>query len=213
MPPESRASRRLFAGASLIVATLVLGLGVRGKAAPYTPEAPSYRMKGPADAPIVISEFSDFQCPACAAAVGPLKKIQILFPGKVRVVYKHFPWDFHKWSKDAAVAAECAGKQGNFWDFHDRLYNSQGQWASMKEREQVRKLFLIYGEGLSLDGTAFSACIDDPGVLASVMEDLTEAKSHWVGSTPTFFINGRRFAGSLQLRTRGLNHIERILKQ
>lgn len=213
MPPKSRADRKLFAGASLLALTLALGLGVRGKAAPYTPEAPSYRVKGPADAPILISEFSDFQCPACATAVGPLKKIQILFPGKIRVTYKHFPWGFHEWAKDAAVAAECAGKQGNFWDFHDRLYNSQGQWASLKEKAQVREIFLKYAEDLSLEKSAFSACNDDPGVLASVMADLTEGKSHWVGSTPTFFINGRRFVGSLQLRTRGLNHIERILEQ
>ncbi|MFH2204321.1 MAG: thioredoxin domain-containing protein [Elusimicrobiota bacterium] len=213
MLPTTKSGRRLFAGAALLAATAALACAVRGKSTPYVPDAPAYRQKGPADAAVIIAEYSDFQCPACRVAAPTVGKFaQILFPGKVRIIFKHFPWDFHDWARDAAIAAECAGKGGDFWGFHDRLFARQHQWTVKTKKDEVRGVFFTFAKELKLDEAAFAACLDTPAVGEAVDAEFKEAKKRWVGSTPTFIINGRRFVGDLQLRTHGLNHIENILK-
>ncbi len=212
MLPTTESGRRFFAGAALLALTATLCFGVRGKAAPYIPDAPAYRQKGPASAPVVIAEYSDFQCPACQAASVPLKRILKLFPGKIRLVFKHFPWDFHDWARDAAIASECAGREGDFWTFHDNLFASRS-WVQAKSKKDIRTAMLAFARDLKLNEGSFTACLDDPKVGAVIDQELQDAKKHWIGSTPTFLINGRRFVGALQLRTQGLNHIEDILKK
>ncbi|MFH1724605.1 MAG: thioredoxin domain-containing protein [Elusimicrobiota bacterium] len=212
MKPETRLARRVIGGLAILLAAAALAAAGRGFTKPYAPDAPDYRSKGAADAPVVIAEFSDFQCSACAAASKPLKQITTLFPGKVRVVFKHLPWDFHTLSKDAAVAAECAGRAGRFWEFHDAMFAKQYAWAGAKQAAEARKRFMEYAAELGVDRKAFAACLDDPAALAAIEADRKEAEAHWVRSTPTFFINGKRFVGALQLRTHGLNRIEDILK-
>jgi protein-disulfide isomerase len=213
MLPTAQSGRQFLAGAALIALTAAAGFSVRGKAAPYVPDAPAYRQKGPKDAPIVIAEYSDFQCPACKAAVEPLHTIQKLFPGKIRVIFKHFPWDFHPWAKDAAIAAECAGKEDAFWAFHDLLYNKQWIWAQEKEHKEIVNIFSSFAMGAGLNEEKFRKCLKDPAIAQSVEAEFSEAKNNFVGSTPTFLINGKRFVGALQLRTLGLNHIENELKK
>lgn len=213
MLPESRSSRRFFVGAALILVSAAASLGLRGFAKPYVPDAPDYRQKGPADAPVVIVEFSDFQCAACRHAVEPLKRIQSMFPGKIRVVFKHYPWDFHRWAIPAAVAAECAGRQGAFWKFHDRIFSQQQVWAPLKDAVEFEKKVLSYAKDSGVNIPKFEECVANPNAAKTITKDLEEAKKHWVKSTPTFFINGRRFVGALQLRTHGLNRIEDILKK
>lgn len=193
--------------------TVCAGLAVRGKASPYIPDAPDYRQKGPADAPVVIAEYSDFQCPACQAAVEPLKQLQVLFPGKIRVVFKHFPWDFHPWARDAAIAADCAGINGAFWEFHDNLFGKQWIWVREKERKEVLNIFASFASASGIPENKFRECLKDPEIGERIDAEHKEAKDNWVGSTPTFLINGRRFVGSLQLRTLGHNHIENELKK
>ena len=121
-----------------LIASTVLVLGAcgasylvaRGTRKPFSVEAPEHRGKGAADAKIVIVEFSDFACPACRVAQAPLKNILTHYQGKVRLVYKHFPFErMHRCARPAAVAAECAGRQGHFWPFHDMLYERQDKWV------------------------------------------------------------------------------------
>ena len=61
----------------------------------------------------------------CLGAVEPLRRIRKLYPGKVRIIFKHHPWKFHRWARLAAIGSECAGRQGLFWKYHDLLFTEQ----------------------------------------------------------------------------------------
>src|SRR5688572_18499126 len=148
---ESRSSRRFAAGLGLAVLAAASVLVLRGTAPAYQPSAPAYRQKGPADAPVTLVEFSDFQCPGCRAAVEPVARLQKLFEGRLRVVFKHRPWPFHRWAKDAAAAAECAGQAGRFWQYHDALFRNQEQWA---KSEKAPELFARYAKAVGVDPAA-----------------------------------------------------------
>ena len=204
--------QRRAAGA-LLVASLsaAVVISARRLERPYRAEGPSFRTKGPADAKILIGEFSDFQCPACAAAHQPLKGIESLFEGRVRVVFKHFPLERrHPLAREAARAAECAGQQGKFWELHDRLFEKQPEWGEGASSDPDWTVKLA--GGLGLDMPAFNACRKNPETDRGIDADIKEGNDQWVGSTPTFFINGKRFSGAGQLTKGGMRWIERQLK-
>lgn len=199
-----------------VSAALVLAAGAgsflvaRGRVKPYSPAAPAYRALGPADAKVTIVEFSDFECPACRVAEPPMRGILKLFDGKVRLVFKHFPLErMHRHARAAAIASECAGRQGKFWEFHHDLYDRQSEWPSEKFEERMA----VYAKNAKLDLAAWSACRADPSADAAVTADVKDGENAWVGSTPTFFINGKRFVGALQLSERGTPWIEKELKK
>lgn len=210
--PQTRSGRRFLAGAALAALTLALSFALRASAPAYAPEAPAYRTKGPAGAPVLLAEFSDFQCGGCRAAVEPVKQIEGMFKDRIRVVFKHKPWDFHPWALSAAVAAECAGRSDLFWPYHDLLFSRQREWSELDNEEAVKARFLVYAGEIGIGETVFGSCLADPAARQAVEADLAESKDRWINSTPTFFINGARFVGSDQLRTRGLNAIENALK-
>lgn len=207
---KTRSGRRSLAGAILLGLSLALPAALSRLSSPFAPQAPAYRQEGDAASAVVIYEFSDFECPACRASVEPLKQLRALFPGKIRLVFKHLPWDFHKHAKSAAMAAECAGRQGRFWDFHDKLYGSQDEWAKAEKAEPV---FMLFASQLRLEEGSFRACLASGETAPAVEADIQEAKDHWVRSTPTFLINGRRFIGAKQLRSHGYNLVERTIKR
>ncbi|MBI4061333.1 MAG: DsbA family protein [Elusimicrobia bacterium] len=202
---------RLIASAALVVAASAGSFyAARGSRKPFSPRAPAYRTLGPADAKVTIVEFSDFECPACRVAEAPLRAILKLHDGKVRLVFKHFPLErMHRWARPAAIAAECAGKQGKFWEFHHELYERQAEWASGKSDERLAS----YAKKLGLDSAAWLACRQDPAVDAAVGADYQDGRNAWVGGTPTFFINGKRFVAALQLSERGAPWVEKELKK
>jgi protein-disulfide isomerase len=212
MLPKTRASRRLWAGAGLILASTALVVSVHSFIPPFEPAAPDYRWRGPASAPVLIAVFTDLQCPVCRLVAEPLKKAEEAFPGKVRAVYKHLPLPMHRWARDAAIGTECAGRFGRFWDMHDTLYAQQDVWGRSETPEALRSALRGYARGLKLDEPAFAACLDDPGAAAAVDADVAEGKGLWIYATPTFFINGKRFVGLAQFKTRGMNRIEDLLK-
>lgn len=185
-------------------------LAFRGNYKPYAPDSPGYRQHGLPDAPAVLAVFSDFECGGCAAGAAATKQIEALFPGLVRIVYKHHPWFFHAHAKSAAVLAECAGRQGKFWEFHDRLFEDQVDWSRAQDPETF---FSKFAAEAKLDSARLAACRKDPAVTAAVETDLKEAGERWVGSTPTFFLNGRRLVGLKQLRSTGVAELERLAKR
>ena len=88
-------------------------------------------IEGPADAAIVIKEYSDFECPACQALHPVLQDIRKEYNGQVRFQYNDFPLSQHKYSTTAAVGAECAFQQDKFFDYHDLLFDNQETWAAV----------------------------------------------------------------------------------
>jgi len=211
MAPAMDRMTRLAVSAALVLAA---GAGsylvARGSVKPYSPAAPGYRALGPADAKVTIVEFSDFECPACRVAEPPMRGILKLFDGKVRLVFKHFPLErMHRHARAAAIASECAGRQGKFWEFHHDLYDHQSEWPGEKFEERMA----AYAKNAKLDEAAWKACRVDPSVDASVSADVKDGENAWVGSTPTFFINGKRFVGAMQLSERGTPWIEKELKK
>ncbi|MCX5795416.1 MAG: thioredoxin domain-containing protein [Elusimicrobia bacterium] len=223
MLPRTAFARHLWAASAVLLASAASVKAVRGHQSqnPYAPGAPLYRQKGEAKAPIVIVEFSDLQCPACRFAVEPLKNLLSIYGQQARLVFKHYPLQQHLSAWPAAVAAECAGRQGRFWDLHDLLYDKQADWAPPAPKEAQTKApppgspqdFIPYARSLGLDMTAFSACLKDPTVSTFIEADRKDGDDHWVLSTPTFFINGKRFSGARQLSEGGVPWIDKLLKK
>ncbi|HWP67498.1 MAG TPA: thioredoxin domain-containing protein [Candidatus Limnocylindria bacterium] len=155
--------------------------------------------KGPADAPVTIVEFSDFQCPACAHAFLDLHDL-VRRRSDVRLVFRHFPLDercnddlqhgVHPVACLAACAAECAGQQGKFWEYHDLLFENQATLS--------RDAFFGFARELGLDIARFRTCLDAPETMALVRDDVRAGNSLGIESTPTIFINGRRIQGALE---------------
>ena len=139
--------------------------------------------EGPADAPVTLTLFTDFQCPYCSK-MGPLID-QVLKnnPKNVKVVLKNMPLNFHKMARPAAYAAMAAQEQGKFWEFHDQLF---------KEKDlSIEKIDNIAID-LKLNIKKFKADMKSPEIFAKVEKDIQDAKKAGVTGTPTVFINGRR---------------------
>jgi protein-disulfide isomerase len=129
----------------------------------------------------------------------------------VRLIFKNFPLErMHPWAKSAAVAAECAGEQGHFWELHDMLYQKQDEWVGASSPP---KQILGYIKSLGLNEAAFKSCLIDSKTAALIQADIQEGQNRWVNATPTFFINGKRFVGSLQLSALAPLWIDKILKE
>lgn len=154
-------------------------------------------VKGDANAPVTIVEFSDFQCPFCQ------RYFQQTYPqiikdyvdtGKVRYVFKNFPLtSIHQQAVGAANAAACAGTQNAFWQMHDLLFEQQSQWAGNSAATEVFKSF---ADQLGLDTEAFNACLDNEQFSSVIFADQQEGISAGVTGTPAFFINGVLISGA-----------------
>ena len=144
--------------------------------------------RGPDDAPVTIVAFSDFQCPACATARRTLDQLMDTCGGQVRLVFRDFPLGGHGDALRAAIAAECAHRQGQFWLMHDLLFGHQ---QALAEED-----LLNYARQLRLDEVAFADCLTSEAAEAEVRHDLADGQAYGVNSTPTLFVNGRRVRGA-----------------
>jgi protein-disulfide isomerase len=148
--------------------------------------------KGPANAPVTIVEFSDFQCGFCFRVNATVAQLLAKYPDKVRLVFKHYPLvELHKDAPMGHRAALAAQDQGKFWEMHDRLFANQ--------RAMTREDMLAHAKALGLDMTRFTADLDSPRVQAVLDRDLGEGRKVGVEGTPTFFINGAAIVGSQPL--------------
>jgi protein-disulfide isomerase len=148
-------------------------------------------MRGPADAALTLVEFSDFQCPYCALAVVKLDAVLDAYPGKIKLVFKQFPLDTHSQAALAAAAAISAHHQGKFWPMHDALFTHRTQLS----RPSILELARITG----LDMKRFEADLDSPETKRTVARDVEDGDRAGVEGTPTVYINGRKYNGSLNL--------------
>lgn len=147
--------------------------------------------RGPVDAPVVIFEFADFQCPACAQFAtfyAPLIKERFVDPGHVRYVYYDFPLRHHQHAFLASRAGRCADEQDLFWEYHDVLYARQPRWSAASD---ATPLFVEYADDVGADRRSFESCLRSDRYALEVTQNLQLGLSLGVGGTPTLFINGR----------------------
>jgi protein-disulfide isomerase len=146
--------------------------------------------RGPADAPVTIVEFSDYQCPFCRRAEPTLNEVLSRYQGKVRFVFRHFPLDrIHPLARGASEAAACADQQGKFWEYHGELFAENAQL----DRAGLDAL----AEKTGLDTAAFKLCMDERRTQALVQKDVEAGAAAGVSGTPAFFINGIPLQGAL----------------
>ncbi|UYN90564.1 MAG: DsbA family protein [Anaerolineales bacterium] len=145
---------------------------------------------GPADAPITIVEFADFQCPYCVRHFEQTYPLILEQYGEqVRFVFKNYPLrSIHPDADAAAQAAECAQEQGMFWEYHDLLFGGALGLG--------REAYAGYADQLGLDTDALLACLDEGRYAESVERDYALGQQLGVSSTPTFFINGIAMVGA-----------------
>lgn len=145
--------------------------------------------KGAQEAPVTIVEFSCFTCPSCADLQPVLDEVLAAHPGEVRLVFRYFPLALQDKPMVLATAAECARRQGRFWEAHDRLF------AHGREIEGEADLLAVL-DGLGLDEAAFSECLASDEAASRVRVDSEAGRSYGVSGTPTLFVNGRRVMGA-----------------
>ena len=147
------------------------------------------RQHGAETAKVTVIEVSDFQCPYCKMFFdSTYRRFDSAYvkTGKVRLVYINFPLPMHNQAFAAAKAAMCAGAQGKFWEMHDILFGRQREWA---EQADASQRFIRYAAELGTDAAQFRDCYDNDRVAPLITNDLTQAASAGMNSTPTFIIN------------------------
>jgi protein-disulfide isomerase len=155
----------------------------------FTPEVAGAPMRGEAHAPVVLVEFSDFQCPHCKHLQPVLERLLDEHRGQVRLYFKNYPISSaHPDSATAAAGALAAGKQGKFWQFHDRLFGGDQIHEAMPDLEKIAK-------DLKLDVKKWKDDLESAKEV--VAHDRSEGERLEINSTPTLFINGRRYAGPI----------------
>jgi len=146
-------------------------------------------IKGNPEATVVLTEFSDFQCPACAAFQPVLAELLTNYGDQMKLEYKHFPLPIHSLSQAAARAAEAAGQQGKFFEFHDVLFEKQSEWTASPNPTGT---FVSYAAALGLDEELFRRHFNASMIRDRVRDDLNDARDRELTGTPTFFLNGER---------------------
>jgi protein-disulfide isomerase len=142
--------------------------------------------RGNPDAPVVVVEYTDYQCPFCRRHVEqtqPTLDEQFVDTGRIMWVYKHFPLNIHPQAPAAGVAAECAAEQGEFWEMHHLLFGSVDSWSI----SDPNPVFLDLAADLELDVDQFNSCLNEPEMAARVQGDLADG-APFVRGTPTFIV-------------------------
>ena len=138
--------------------------------------------KGPADAPVTMTLFTDFECPYCRQIIPLLDEVLAKNPKTVKLSFKNLPLKFHKLAEPSAKAALAANEQGKFWPFHDKLFAEQ-----KLTEETIKKTAAT----LKLDIPRFEKDMESPLVQSKLQKDILDAQNAGVTGTPTIFINGR----------------------
>jgi protein-disulfide isomerase len=147
--------------------------------------------KGPANAPVTIVEFSDFQCPFCGRLTPTIKQVEDKYGDKVRVVFRQYPLPFHQNAQKAAEASLCAADQGKFWELHDAMFSNQSELSVDQLKAKAASL------GLNAD--KFNKCLDSGEKNATIQADIKAGSAAGVNGTPALFINGRFINGAVPL--------------
>jgi protein-disulfide isomerase len=150
--------------------------------------------QGPADAPVTLVEYGDYQCPYCGAAYPVVKQLQERFGDDLRFVFRNFPLQqVHENAMSAAMTAEFAATKGRFWEAHDALYENQEQLG--------QELYTAIAAQLGLNAGELNAALDSDTIFAKVKKDFDGGVRSGVNGTPSFFVNGTRYDGPRDFET------------
>jgi protein-disulfide isomerase len=151
--------------------------------------APTDPVRGSRTAPVTIVEFSDFQCPFCAREAPVLAKVQATYGDRVRIVWKDFPLeDIHPRAMELAEGARCAGDQGKYWEFHDRVFSAHATVETAPLED--------YARAIGIPAPQFMKCVSAKRHTDKILESQDAGHRLGVDATPTLFINGRAIAGA-----------------
>ncbi|OGQ18214.1 MAG: hypothetical protein A2138_24480 [Deltaproteobacteria bacterium RBG_16_71_12] len=153
-------------------------------AAPRSPDLKGYASKGSNAASVTIVEYADFECLHCRA-VGPVISELVKRHPEVRVIFKHYPLQFHAMARRAAAATEAAARQGKFWQMHDAIFSTQDLLSE--------ELLIGHATALGLDVARFKKDLDDPEIAKRIEASRAEGLSFGIDSTPSFLVNGRPY--------------------
>lgn len=160
-------------------------------AATYKVPVGDAHVMGSDEALVTIVEWSDFQCPYCSRVTPTIKQIKEQYGDEVRVAFKHNPLSFHPRAKPAAIAAEAAGKQGKFWEMHDKLFENN--------KALTDENFVAWAGELGLNVEQFKKDLADPALDKKVTAQQAQGMTVGARGTPAFFINGRFLSGAQPL--------------
>jgi protein-disulfide isomerase len=145
--------------------------------------------KGPANAPVTIVEFSDFECPYCGGLLPTLREIEANYKDRIRIVYRQFPLsNIHPQAQKAAEASLCANEQNKFWQLHDAMFADQTALGVDALKKKAADL--------SMDTAVFNGCLDSGKHRDAILDSVREGSTAGVDGTPALFINGRFLAGN-----------------
>jgi protein-disulfide isomerase len=144
---------------------------------------------GPKEAPITIIQFAEYQCPYCGKAGESVDQVMKEYEGKIKMVYRDFPLSFHDRAIPAAVAANCSGEQGKYFEMHNLLMGNQ---RALSESDLT-----AHATSLSLDLDKWNECRKDPKQSAEVNKDFEDGQKVGVTGTPAFFVNGVMLSGAV----------------
>lgn len=184
----------LIIGGALIVSPRFFKTNAEGDLS--VPVSSSEHIKGSLNAPLLLVEYSDFQCPACKAFFPVLKifsESQAVKDGKISFVYRHFPLsNIHPRAESAARAAEAAGLQGKFFEMHDMLFEKQTEWADGEDKTIT--YFITYAKLIGLDIKQFEKDFNDKITKENVANYYASGLSSNTTGTPSFYLNGEKLA-------------------
>jgi protein-disulfide isomerase len=147
-------------------------------------------VRGPSDAWVTMVEFADFECPYCGEEEPVITALLQAYPNDLRLVFKNFPLTgIHPDALGAAIAAECAYEQGDFWPMHDLLYANQSALQSQD--------LLAFAESAGVDVNAWQSCLSTEPPATAIAADVALATTLDVDATPTFFVNGELVVGAV----------------
>ncbi|PLW79647.1 hypothetical protein C0585_06650 [Candidatus Woesearchaeota archaeon] len=174
--------KSLLIGLFIVIVSLILINNLVKPAYPdvYVPRP----VEGNADAKVTLTEFSDYECPACKVAYFDVQRLLDEYSDDIKIEYKHLPLrSIHPYAQKAAEAAECANDQGKFWEYTDLLF---------KNSPELSKTHLkVYAEETGLN-KSFEACLESGSKEKVVETDFREALRLGIQGTPTFFVNGEQ---------------------
>lgn len=148
-------------------------------------------LSGAPDSKVTLIEYGDFQCPACAQYEPIVQKVRQDYADKIAFVYRNFPLSQHQNAKITAYASEAAGKQGKFWEMHDKIYTGQNEWANLSN-DKAREILIGYAKSLGLDLEFFKKEMNSGEIKNKVEADYQSGFKAGVNATPTFILNGKR---------------------